>query len=81
VTRLRVSFCSMKIRALTLTVVLGACGGHHGKLVADSPVTPYEKPDISEITGIDEDETPAETPAAAPDKTEKAPAPATPAKK
>jgi hypothetical protein len=71
----------MKIRALTLTVVLGACGGHHGKLVADSPVTPYEKPDISEITGIDEDETPAETPApaAAPDKPEKAPAPAAPA--
>ena len=70
----------MKIRALFLTVALGACGGHHGKLRADSPVTPYEKPDISEITGIDEDETPAETPApaAAP---EKAPAPATPAKK
>ena len=70
----------MKIRALFLTVALGACGGHHGKLVADSPVTPYEKPDISEITGIDEDETPAETPApaAAP---EKAAAPATPAKK
>jgi hypothetical protein len=70
----------MKIRALTLTVALGACGGHHGKLVADSPVTPYEKPDISEITGIDEDETPAETPAAAPEKAPAAPA-ATPAKK
>jgi len=68
----------MKIRALFLTVVLGACGGHHGKLVADSPVTPYEKPDISEITGIDEDETPAETPA--PEKAPAAPA-ATPAKK
>ena len=72
----------MKIRALFLTVVLGACGGHHGKLVADSPVTPYEKPDISEITGIDEDETPAETPApAAPEKAPAPAAPATPAKK
>ena len=74
----------MKIRALTLTVALGACGGHHGKLVADSPVTPYEKPDISEITGIDEDETPAETPApAAAEKADKAPAApaAAPAKK
>ena len=70
----------MKIRALTLTVALGACGGHHGKLVADSPVTPYEKPDISEITGIDEDETPAETPPAAPEKAPAAPA-AAPAKK
>ena len=69
----------MKILALTLTVALGACGGHHGKLVADSPVTPYEKPDISEITGIDEDETPAETPAA-PEKAPAAPA-AAPAKK
>jgi hypothetical protein len=73
----------MKIRALFLTVALGACGGHHGKLVADSPVTPYEKPDISEITGIDEDETPAETsaPAAAPEKAPAPAAPATPAKK
>jgi hypothetical protein len=70
----------MKIRALTLTVALGACGGHHGKLVADSPVTPYEKPDISEITGIDEDETPAEAPAPAPEKAPAA-APAAPAKK
>ncbi|MEO8840060.1 MAG: hypothetical protein ABI591_03175 [Kofleriaceae bacterium] len=70
----------MKIRALFLTVALGACGGHHGKLVADSPVTPYEKPDISEITGIDEDEAPAETPAPALEKAP-APAPAAPAKK
>ena len=73
----------MKICALFLTVALGACGGHHGKLVADSPVTPYEKPDISEITGIDEDETPAATPApaAAPEKAPAPAAPATPAKK
>jgi hypothetical protein len=74
----------MKIRALFLTIALGACGGHHGKLVADSPVTPYEKPDISEITGIDEDEAPAETPAPAAAAPEKAPAPApapAPAKK
>ena len=68
----------MKIRALFLTVALGACG-HHGKLVVDSPVTPYEKPDISEITGIDEDEAPAETTApAATEKPAPAPGPTTP---
>ena len=70
----------MKTSALLVMMFLGgACGGHHGKLVTDTPVTPYEKPDISEISGIDEDETPAETPAPA----EKAPAPAAtpPAKK
>jgi len=63
----------MKKSAL-LVMLLGACGGHHGKLVADTPVTPYEKPDISEITGIDEDETPADEKTPAP--AEKAPAPA-----
>jgi hypothetical protein len=70
---------SMKTRATVLMLLLaGACGGHHGTLRVDSPVTPYEKPDISEITGIDEDDASSdegEKPAAAP-----APAPA-PAKK
>ena len=66
----------MKTRATILMLLLvGACGGHHGTLRVDSPVTPYEKPDISEITGIDEDDTSTtdegEKPAAA--------APATPA--
>ena len=64
------------MRALLLTLLLGACGGHHGTLRVDSPVTPYEKPDISEITGIEEeDATSADDAAPAP-----APAPA-PAKK
>ena len=73
------SVASMKTRATILTLLLtGACGGHHGTLRVDSPVTPYEKPDISEITGIDEDDTSSS------DETEKpaAPAPApAPAKK
>jgi hypothetical protein len=70
----------MKTRATVLMLFLaiggGACGGHHGTLRVDSPVTPYEKPDISEITGIDEDdasssdegEKPAPAPAPAPAK-------------
>jgi hypothetical protein len=72
----------MKTRSTILMLLLaGACGGHHGTLRVDSPVTPYEKPDISEITGIDEDDASTtdegEKPAAAP-----APAPApAPAKK
>jgi hypothetical protein len=74
----------MKTRATVLMLSLaiggGACGGHHGTLRVDSPVTPYQKPDISEITGIDEDDASSdegEKPAAAP-----APAPApAPAKK
>jgi hypothetical protein len=73
----------MKMRATLLMLLLGACGGHHGKLRADSPVTPYEKPDISEITGIDEDEGSSEessAPAPAP-AAEKAPAPAPAPKK
>jgi hypothetical protein len=69
---------AMKIRATLLTLLLGACGGHHGAMRVDSPVTPYQAPDISELTGIDEDE-----PASA-DESAPAPAPAvpsTPAKK
>jgi hypothetical protein len=71
----------MKTRATILMLLMfgGACGGHHGTLRVDSPVTPYEKPDISEITGIDEDDASSsdegEKPATAP-----TPAPA-PAKK
>ncbi len=60
---------------------LGACG-HRGKMVVDTPIKPYQAPDISEITGIDEDESSEPTsgsaaqPAAAP-----APAPAPAEKK
>jgi hypothetical protein len=67
------------MKTILLVALLAACGGHHGKLVADSPVTPYEKPDISEITGIDEDDAPAETAPAPAAETKVAPAP--PAKK
>jgi hypothetical protein len=55
----------MKSRLLTsfvrLAVIGGsaaACGGpSRGKLRVDTPILTYQKPDISEITGIDEDET------------------------
>jgi hypothetical protein len=40
---------------------LAACGGGGpGKLAVDSPALPYQAPDISEITGIDEDAEPAD---------------------
>ena len=52
----------MKIRAtflgfvkISTAIVLASCGGSRGKVVVDSPVLPYQAPDISEITGIDED--------------------------
>jgi hypothetical protein len=41
-------------RALVLGI-LAACGAH-GQMRVDSPVTPYVAPDISDITGIDEDD-------------------------
>ena len=54
----------MKLRATILGFVkvaavtggLSACGGAKaGKLAVDTPVLPYQAPDISDITGIDED--------------------------
>jgi hypothetical protein len=52
----------MKIRAtflgfvkISAAIVLASCGGSRGRVVVDSPVLPYQAPDISEITGIDED--------------------------
>jgi hypothetical protein len=67
------------MKKIVLGVLLGACGTH-GQVRVDSPVTPYVAPDISDITGIDEDDateaadsgsaapapTPAPTPAPAP---------------
>ncbi len=67
----------MKLRGIAFAVVLGGCASH-GRIRVDTPIAPYQKPDISEITGIDEDDTdssdkgsaaapaPAPTPAAAP---------------
>lgn len=57
----------MKIRAYSLAFVklavataaaggLAGCAGTRGKVVVDSPALPYQAPDISEITGIDDDD-------------------------
>lgn len=82
----------MKIRATLLSfakvavvaTAASGCAGTPNKVMADTPVLPYQAPDIAEITGIEEDEdadeaeseapeaTPAPTPAPA-----AAPAPAT----
>lgn len=73
----------MKRVSLLLMIAAWGCG-HGGRMVVDTPIKPYQAPDISEITGIDEDDNadqgsaaapapaPAPTPAAAP----AAPAPA-----
>jgi hypothetical protein len=48
----------MNTRAIVFSVgvgVLAGCGGPQGKLSVDTPVLAYQKPDISDITGIDED--------------------------
>jgi len=48
----------MKIRAIAFSLVvsgLAACGGPQGHMMVDTPVLAYQKPDISDITGIDED--------------------------
>ncbi len=53
----------MTIRALFVAILastaLAACGhGPGGKLPVDSPLVQYKAPDISDITGIDEDDAP-----------------------
>jgi hypothetical protein len=80
----------MKIRATLLSIAkvsvvvtaAGACAGTPNKIMADTPVLPYQEPDIEEITGIDEpdeeEEEESEAPAAAPAPAP-APAAATPA--
>ena len=54
---------SMKIRAALMTIVkvgvvatagLSGCASRPNKVMADTPVLPYQAPDISEITGIEE---------------------------
>src|SRR5436853_4695772 len=53
-----------------------ACGGGGaGKILADTPVLPYQAPDIDEITGIDPDEEPA-APTPMPEPAAAAPTPA-----
>ncbi|HSN26380.1 MAG TPA: hypothetical protein VLT45_08845 [Kofleriaceae bacterium] len=57
----------MKIRAYSMAFVklavataaaggLAGCAGTRGKVVVDSPALPYQAPDISDITGIDDDD-------------------------
>lgn len=53
----------MKIRAtflgfvkISTAIVLASCGGSRGKVVVDTPVLPYQAPDIDEITGADDDD-------------------------
>lgn len=41
--------------AMAVTGGLAGCAGTRGKVVVDSPALPYQAPDISDITGIDDD--------------------------
>jgi hypothetical protein len=49
--------CVARLLALGggLTATTGGCG-HTGKMVVDTPIAPYKAPDISDITGIDDDD-------------------------
>jgi len=54
---------------------LTACGAH-GVMRVDSPATPYVAPDISDITGIDDDDSGDDTGSAATPAPAPAPTPA-----
>ncbi len=43
------------VRMAVFAGAMAGCG-HTAKLAVDSPILPYQKPDVSEITGIDDDE-------------------------
>jgi hypothetical protein len=76
----------MKIRAALMTFVkvgvvafagLSGCASRPNKVLADTPVLPYQAPDISEITGIEEpDESDVDEGATAPTPEAAQPAPA-----
>jgi hypothetical protein len=55
--KIRATFLGLaKLAAATaVTGGLASCAGTHGKMVVDSPALTYQAPDISDITGIDED--------------------------
>jgi hypothetical protein len=55
--KIRAAFLGFaKLAAATaVTGGLAGCAGTRGKVVVDSPALPYQAPDISEITGIDDD--------------------------
>lgn len=69
------SFVGMKTTSIVVALFAVACGGSHGKMRTDTPILAYQKPDISEITGVDEPEVNDEAPEPAP----AAPAPPAPA--
>jgi hypothetical protein len=58
----------MKIRATLLlcakvgviAIAAAGCGSRPNKIMADTPVLPYQAPDVSEITGIEEPDEPEE---------------------
>ncbi|HTL38046.1 MAG TPA: hypothetical protein VL326_33170 [Kofleriaceae bacterium] len=58
----------MKIRATLLlcakvgviAAMAAGCGARPNKIMADTAVLPYQAPDISEITGIEEPDTDSE---------------------
>ena len=56
--KIRATFLGFaKLAAATaVTGGLAGCAGTRGKVVVDSPTLPYQAPDISEITGIDDDD-------------------------
>jgi hypothetical protein len=41
-------------------IAAAGCGSRPNKIMADTPVLPYQAPDVSEITGIEEPEEPEE---------------------
>jgi hypothetical protein len=43
------------VRLVVVSGGIAACG-HNGKMVVDTPIAPYKAPDISDITGIDDDD-------------------------
>jgi hypothetical protein len=53
-TTVRLTLLSL-VRMIAFGGGLAACG-HSGKMVVDTPIMPYKAPDISDITGIDEDD-------------------------
>jgi hypothetical protein len=44
----------LRVLVLVLFASVAGCAKKPGKLMVDSPALPYQAPDISEITGIEE---------------------------
>lgn len=56
----------MKITPIAVALLAVACGGSHGTMRTDTPILAYQKPDVSEITGVPEPEPSDGAPAATP---------------